>query len=192
MKQLSSILLPVLVLFAQALIADTVYKGTDANGHTLFSDQPFPNSEKITITPPPPTSQNHSHKQLESTKANPPLPEVIDYKISIVEPTDQQTFTNDITSIEVKISVTPKLAANDRIHLEINGEPFGEYSQATNFVLNQFPRGTYRIQAIITSADFLKVPIAKSQTVTIFQQRAIAKRDVTNLAPQGKMAPQAP
>ncbi len=190
MKQLSFYLLAVLVLFAQALTAETVYKGTDANGRTIYSDQPFPNSEKITITttpnPPP------ANKPIQSTNTKPAHQEVLDYKVSITEPTDQQTFTNDITSIEVKVSITPKLAPNDRIHLEINGEPFGEYSQATNFVLNQFPRGTYLIQAVITSADYLKTPIAKSQTVTIYQQRAIARRDVGgNLAPQAPMAPQA-
>ena len=191
MKQLSYYFLAVLVLFAQALNAETVYKGTDANGRTIYSDQPFPNSEKITITITPSTKSAPT-PQVQSQPIK-PHQEKINYKISIVEPTDQQTFGNDITAIEVKLSVTPKLSVNDRIHLEVNGEPFGEYSQATNFVLTQFPRGSYLIKAVITSADNLKTPIAQSDAITIYQQRSIARRDVGGgLAPQAPMAPQAP
>lgn len=191
MKQLSYFILPVLVFFAQALGAETVYKGTDANGRTIYSDQPFPNSEKITITITPSTQSAPTPQvQTQPTKAH---EEKINYTIRIVEPTDQQTFGNEITAIEVKLNVTPKLSPKDRIHLEVNGQPFGEFSQATNFMLSQFPRGAYRIKAIITTADDLKTPIAQSDSITIYQQRAIARRDVGgNLAPQAPMAPQAP
>jgi hypothetical protein len=191
MKTLNISLLTVLVLFAQASFAETVYKGTDANGKTIYSDRPIPNGEKIEITVPPaynspPINQNFEEETTSQDK-------IIDYKVSIIEPKDQQTFTNDITTIEVKLSITPALQKSDQIRLIVNGQPFGGASNAPTFVLDQLPRGAYSISAEIFSINDPAKIRGKSQTVTFFQQRAIAKRDVIkNLAPQAKQAPQAP
>ena len=120
-------------------------------------------------------------------------PAIVDYKLSIISPQDQQTFTNDITAIPVHLALTPKLQPGDRIHLVINGEPFGEYSESLEFVLKEFPRGAYKIQALITAEAEPNTIKAQSNTITVYQQRAIAKRNVgPQLAPQAPMAPQAP
>jgi hypothetical protein len=185
-----SLLMMMLVLFVQASFAETVYKGTDANGNTVYSDQPIEHGEKIEITVPPayklpPVSQDNNE--------TPSKDKIIDYKVSITEPSDQQTFTNDITSIEVKLAIDPQLQKSDQVRLIVNGQPFGGASNAPTFVLNQLPRGAYSITAEIFSINDPSKIRGKSQTITFFQQRAIAKRDVIkNLAPQAKQAPQAP
>jgi flagellar hook-associated protein FlgK len=193
MKSAIISLLTMLVLFAQASFAETVYKGTDANGNTIYSDQPIEHGEKIEITVPPgyklpPVNQNSNQDNNATTTSQ---DKIIDYKVSIIEPNDQQTFSNDITSIDVKLSIIPKLQESDQVHLIINGQP-GVASNTSTFTLNQLPRGSYSIIAEIFSIKDPTKIRGKSQSVTIYQQRAIAKRDVTNLAPQAKQAPQAP
>ncbi|MBS0288944.1 MAG: DUF4124 domain-containing protein [Proteobacteria bacterium] len=180
-----------LILFYTGVSGETVYKGTDAQGNTIYSDHPMDsNAEKITITVPessyhlPPVQ--HS---TQSTKNPASEEESIAYNLHIVEPKDQETFTNDITSISVKLSLTPKLHSDDRINLVINGQPYGNYSQSLSFSLNDFPRGAYSIQAVITSVKAPEKIKAQSQTITIYQQRAIARQNVSsNLAPQAPSA----
>ncbi len=192
MKALQIIFSLLLVLYAQAVKAETVYKGTDKQGNTIYSDQPLENGEKITVTPTPsfslpPLSPTQTQTEQEATTP------VVNYNLSIIAPKDQETFTNDIRSITVNLALTPKLQAGDKIHLVINGEPFGEYSESLTFTLNEFPRGAYKIQAVITAENEAKIIKAQSNTITVYQQRAIAKRNVApQLAPQAPMAPQAP
>ncbi|MBS0286376.1 MAG: DUF4124 domain-containing protein [Proteobacteria bacterium] len=189
MKTLIKLMLYLLVLYAQAVSADAVYKGTDKEGRTIYSDQPIENGEKITITLPP--TFNLPKAPAHETKTT--TAEVVDYKISIIEPHDQQTFTNDIRQVEVKLALTPNLQAGDRINLMVNGKPYGHYSQGLTFTLHDFPRGAYKVNAIITSEQDPDKVKAQSSTIIFYQQRAIAKRDVApQLAPQGQMAPQAP
>ncbi len=190
MRRLLIISLSLLVLYAQAAVAETVYKGIDKQGNIIYSDKPLEGGEKITITPPPPITMPALKETQTTTKV---APEEVSYKLSITSPQNQQTFTNDITTIPVTLSLTPNLQAGDRINLIVNGQPFGEYSQDLTFTLKDFPRGAYTVNAVITSEKDPSTIKAQSDSVTFYQQRAIAKRDVApNLAPQGHMAPQAP
>ncbi len=191
MKRLHLLCLSLIVLYAQSVIAETVYKGTDKQGNVIYSDKPLEGGEKITITPPPPIVMPAIQQEAQ-TKAQAQTA-TVDYKLTITSPQNQQTFTNDITTVPVTLSLTPKLQPGDRINLVVNGQPYGEYSEGLTFTLKDFPRGAYTVNAVITNEKDPSTIKAQSDTITFFQQRAIAKRDVApQLAPQGKMAPQAP
>lgn len=173
MKKSFLLLLYVLVLYAQALYAQTVYKGTDAQGNVIYSDKPFPNSQRIEIAPiqtftppplvaPPPVLENQRQG--------------VTYQISIVEPADQETFPHSTSTISVTLSVSPPLQRGDHIILFVNGEPYGPPSTVPNFELRNLYRGAYQLEAEIVSPNDRR-PKAKSNTITIYQQRATVNQN---------------
>lgn len=155
-----------LVFFTQALSAD-VYKGTDSSGKTIYSDKPFENSEKIEVDLSPTYSSPPVNTKLEPTQKN---TKPIAYQVEILQPTQDQTFTTDINSISVKVSVTPALQKGDKIQLLLNGQPHGEPSETTTFTLESLFRGAYTVQAQVISSNS-QSPLATSATVTFYQKR---------------------
>lgn len=170
MKKL--ILNMVLVLCVQALHAQTIYKGTDAKGNTVYSDQPLQNGKPIELPPlptyaPPPLPIENSQPALE-TSSN----EVKEYKVSIIQPTDGNTFSTSVDNIDVQLLVEPQLQGNDQLRLIVNGQNYGS-STTTTFVLTHLARGSYSMHAQVLSQDGKTVK-GKSETITIYQQRATA------------------
>ncbi len=175
MKRLLLSFLLLLVLYAQAVIAETVYKGVDKQGNVIYSDKPLPNGEQITVTPPPPIEMptvKETTTQTQSTVVDPNL----NYKLAIVSPLNHETFPHSTKDVEVKLSLTPELLPGDRINLIVNGKPYGEYTEGLSFILKEFPRGAYTISAVITSEKDPEKVKAQSDSITYYQQRAIAKQ----------------
>lgn len=163
MKSICFTLIATLVFYTQASLAD-VYKGQDQNGNTIYSDKPFENSNKIDIELSPTYNTPPVTTKLESTKKVEP----ISYQVSIVAPTQDQTFTNEITTIEVKVNVTPALQKGDKIQLLLNGQPHGSPSENTTFTLQSLFRGAYTVKAQIVNQG---ATLATSQEVTFYQKR---------------------
>lgn len=160
-----------IIVFAftpQTLLAETVYKGTDAKGNPVFSDKPFPNSEEIKIAPvqtysapPVPTTSN-----TENTQASAP----VSYNVSIIEPKTEQLYTHDIQSIPVSISIAPQLQPTDSIVLMLNNQSYGTFDNPAGITLDNLPRGQYQMQINVVSKSDNKI-ISQSPAVTFFQQR---------------------
>ncbi len=158
-----------LMVLPLALLADPIYKGKDANGKTIFSDQPFAGSEQIEVTAP----QTYNPPPVTTPLEPRTVIKKVSYEVTIVAPQPDQTFTTDINSIEVKVSVTPALQAGDKIQLLLNGQPYGTASEATTFTLQSLFRGAYRVQAQVYTAQNPNQPVAQSNEVTFYQKRAM-------------------
>lgn len=163
MKSIFFTLIATLVFYTQASFAD-VYKGQDKNGNTIYSDKPFENSNKIDLELSPTYSTPPVTTKLEATKKV----DAISYQVSIVAPAQDQTFTNEITTIDVKVNVTPALQKGDKIQLFLNGQPHGSPSESTTFTLQSLFRGAYTIKAQIVNE---RATLATSQEVTFYQKR---------------------
>lgn len=170
MKNKFSYSLLALVLFAQALAAETIYKGQDASGNPSFSDKPSPNSQKIEIDPIPtytpaplPAAQNPANQNMKNPQ------EVAAYEISIVQPKDEETFTTDIENVNINVSVSPSLQSSDKIRYLLNGKPYGDLSNQLAMSLGRLDRGSYLIKAEIVGADGKMK--GESRTVIFYQNR---------------------
>lgn len=161
------------MLFAQVTFAETVYKGKDADGNVLFSDQPLPGSEKIEVQPaqtytPPPLPNLNQDPNAKKTEG------VISYKINIMAPQNEATMTNDIFEIPVLLSVEPNLQKGDKIRLLLNGKQYGPLYDAPNMIIKDLYRGTYQLIAeVISEADPSKIK-GQSPAITFYQKRPIA------------------
>jgi len=166
MKLVYYTLLAAVVFYTQAPFAD-VYKGQDKNGNTIYSDKPFENSNKIDVNLAP----TYTSPPVTTPLAPIKIEAAVSYQVSIVAPTQDQTFTNEITAIEVKVSVTPTLQKGDTIQLLLNGQPHGTPSDSTTFTLQSLFRGAYTIKAQVINETTSQSPIAQSQEVTFYQKR---------------------
>jgi hypothetical protein len=171
MKYLTTLVM--LALCAQATFAETVYKGRDATGKTIYSDQPIQNGHAIDVQPvqtfqtptiPAKLSENKNDTQKLPTK----------YSLEITEPQNEQVFPHAVNVINVKVSITPELEPDDRIRLLLNNEPYGALSQSPNFQLTQLSRGAYQVQAVIVGSNG-QGSKGQSGTITFYQQRATIK-----------------
>lgn len=169
MKLLACLSLVALMAFPLVPLADTVYKGKDDNGKPIYSDKPFAGSEQIEVTAP----QTYSPAPITTPLDPPTVVKKVNYSVSIVAPQPEETFTTDINSIEVKVSVTPALQTGDKIQLLLNGQPYGTASEATTFTLQSLFRGAYRVQAQVYTAQNPNQPAAQSNEVTFYQKRAM-------------------
>lgn len=169
MKTLITFLTLGLALYAQALFSETVYKGKDAEGNVLFSDQPVPNGEKIEVTP----AQTYSAPDVSAPQTNEQQgpQEVTEYKISIMQPQNEATMTNDIFVIPVSLSVEPALQPGDKIRLMLNGKQYGPLYDSLSMTLNDLFRGSYQLVAeVVSEADPSKIK-GQSQGIIFFQKR---------------------
>ena len=166
MKIICYFIVSALVFHTQALLAD-VYKGQDSSGKTIYSDKPFENSQKIEVELSPTYTSPPVTTKLDTTQKATP----ISYQVSITAPTPDQTFTTDIKTVEVKVSVTPTLQKGDKIQLMLNGQPHGSPTDSTTFTLESLFRGAYTVQAQIIAEGKPGSPLATSQAVTFYQKR---------------------
>lgn len=166
-----------LMFFTPFLLADTVYKGTDAQGNTVFSDQPAldsQNSEKIeiqstqTYNPPPLPFHNQETKNTENAV------EETHYQVSIIKPQDKETLPSSTQSFDVTLSIDPQLQKEDKIQLLLNGEPYGSLYDTTNITISpdiRLSRGSYELQArVVSEKDPNKIK-GESSAITFYQFR---------------------
>jgi hypothetical protein len=173
-KKLITILLTGLIFFTPSLWADTVYKSIDAQGNTVFTDLPTPDSQKIDIQPaqtynlPPPSSKEEQRDQSDTLFDN------THYNVQILSPEDKHTFSTDIHSFTVSLSVEPSLRGGDKIQLLLNGEPYGSLYSTTDITITpdvRLARGSYQIQARVVSENNPSKIKGESATITFYQFR---------------------
>jgi len=146
--------------------AATVYKWTDADGVVHYSDQPEAGAEKLHIDAAPvgfvagrtaaPTAQSPSAK-----------PAGLDYQqFAIASPAAAQGFYAE--SVPVRLDLIPNLQSGHNLAWTLNGKPLDNQANATQFTLDQLPRGTYVLTATITDPSTNQT--ASSPPVTFFMQ----------------------
>lgn len=159
------------MLFAVGALAD-VYRWTDSQGNTHFSDVPHDGAEKMNV----PDAQSFSSpaSKLNSQPADPDADEdkatPQEYtKIKIMQPKKEETIRNNDGSVVVSVQVRPQLFDEDSLQIIYDGTPMGEPQHNLNFQLRGIYRGSHTVAAQIVSADG-KV-LMTSDTVTFFMQR---------------------
>jgi len=169
-----------LLFFGQigCINANTVYKSQDNHGKTIYSDQPMPNSQAITLpkTPEPQTPEPIAPITTQPPHLQPPTPSappanIKHYKVVMMHPKTEAVFTNEINEIEVKLFLEPDLHPNDRIQLKSNGQALGGFQESTTFQIQRLPRGQYDLQAFIINKSGKGKPKGQTEIVRIHQIR---------------------
>ncbi len=158
------------LLAALALPASAeIYKYTDANGNTVFTNQPpqGTNAEAVTLppvntvqSPPPPTMPGNSQE--------PSATEQIYSVLEIANVPDEEALRANDGSFTVSVNIQPQLRIGDSLQLLLDGQPYGGLTSSLQFPLNNVDRGEHSLSVQVFSGDRL---IQQSATVTFTTQR---------------------
>jgi Domain of unknown function (DUF4124) len=164
---------------ALAAGAAVIYKWTDADGVTHYSDQAVPGAEKIVTSS---GSANgigggaRAQTNAASTNAPPTGPAFSVFTIDA--PAKEQVFFGD-EIVPVRLSLQPGLRPNQTITWHLNGTQLNDQGpDATAFALQDLPRGTYTIAATVTDSGTGESRSTDSVTFYV--------RQPSELAPQHK------
>jgi len=155
------------VVAAQAAV---VYKWTDPDGVVHFSDQPVPGAERIVTSSGPGrlgTVVTPSTPGAPPAKAKGPGLEFAQF--SITSPGKEETITGN-QPVNVHLALEPELTPTQTISWALNGQPLtNQAPDATQFTLDDLPRGTYTLAATIS--DQSSGETKSTDTVTFYVVR---------------------
>ncbi len=156
------LLAPVFVNIAGAVL----YKGVDAQGNVVYSDQPFTAAEKF--TPPPISVMDAAKAKLDKTKEPKEKPVAFKYiSFDIILPKNNQTIRNE-SEVAVSLKIKPGLntADNHSVWMLVNGKPVIKNTQNLSFTVGRLERGANELQAQIRDENG-KV-VARTRTTVVF------------------------
>ncbi len=143
------LLLPVLLLLTGVVHAE-VYRWTDDQGVTHYSDKPHGGAKPVELPPiqvvpafkPPPG---------ETTSAAPAKPSSAERYATahIASPADGATLRDNTGTISVQLSVAPDAKAGDYFRVVLDGTESPGRHGGASAVLTEVPRGTHTIGANI-------------------------------------------
>lgn len=141
-KQISLICLS-LAAFSSCIFAE-IYRTTDTDGTVVYSDQPNPKSEMISLPSVNIAAPSNARNTSETTDSTNTTKKKIPYtQFKISTPKDQDTFQN-ATEIPVSISMAPALQEGDTIQFYLDGKAVSEPITSTSYNIPKI-KGTEEI-----------------------------------------------
>jgi len=149
-----------------------IYTWTDAEGNTVYSDQPGDKSTEVELPPlqtvpsgaPPsrfrPTTQQTDKKPAEAY-----------HKLAISKPADDQAQWANSGQVDVVITIEPALRLNQGhyLRLSLDGTTRIDQSRKTHMTLTELDRGTH--QLVVSVHDHNGKTIKTSQAITFHIHR---------------------
>lgn len=187
MRLIVSCLLAVLALPASA----EIYKYTDANGNTVFTNQPpqGTNAEQVNLPPvntvaPPPVPTMPGNSQSKSST------EQVYSVLEISDVPEEEALRANNGNFTVSVRIAPQLRIGDSLQLLLDGQPYGGRTNSIEFPLSNIERGEHSLSVQAFSGDRL---IQQSPTVTFTIQRistnSPARPPIPKPAPTPKPTP---
>ena len=165
-----------LILLAGAAQATEVYRYTDENGVTHYTDKAPSKDAAPAKLPALQTMPSLSGKVNTSTSsASAPKVFVPDFSLSISSPTPEQTFRNPGEAVEVSVSVMPGLAAGYGLIYSVDGSAQNpDPTLSTSLSLPGLERGSHSIGVALVDAQGNEVA---SSSVTVHMKPPVAKNN---------------
>jgi hypothetical protein len=176
-----------LLLFALVAIAShaEIYKGTDAEGNTIYSDEELPNGTEIP-TPSPNTVIMPKPKKVVKDDTEKPASYTL---FKILSPGNDETLRISSGNIEVSLSVIPELDIKQghSISVYIDGETAISKTTEMKLQIPNVSRGSHNLQAEIK--DETNEVIIQSNDVTFHMKRASNQHEKPTGTPSGPRKP---
>ncbi|QVI70226.1 DUF4124 domain-containing protein [Pseudomonas syringae] len=153
-----------------------IYKYTDANGSTAFSNQP-PNGAKTEVVELPPLNsietQTPSRPVVNSAPQPPPAapqsqPQTTYDVLELKDlPTDEALRANNGTFI-IGVKIQPRLQPTHSLQLLLDGNLYGQPSNLPRFQVVNVDRGEHSFAVVVKDGERI---IQQSETITLTVQR---------------------
>jgi hypothetical protein len=160
-----------LLLLSALPAAAQIYKYTDAEGNTAYSNQPPEGRASQTVELPPLNSVESVRKPAPTTLPTTTI-EVPQTQYSTLEltglPSDEALRANNGT-FDVGVAIVPRLRTGDRLRLLLDGQPYGQATNVPRLQLVNVDRGEHGLAVQVI--DSQEAVIQQSATVTFTVQR---------------------
>lgn len=164
MRLILTCLLLVLAVPASAQI----YKYTDANGNTVFTDQPPEGQAAQSIELPITNTVEMSAPSVPASGGRETEREAPYSTLQLTDlPSAEALRANDGT-FSVGVELQPRLATGHRLRLLLDGQPYGQPSNVPRLQLTNIDRGEHSLAVEVLSGD---QSIQQSAAVTFTVQR---------------------
>ncbi|MFA0925902.1 DUF4124 domain-containing protein [Pseudomonas syringae pv. tagetis] len=153
-----------------------IYKYTDANGNTAFSNQP-PDGTRTEVVELPPLNSIETqvparpvvNSPPQSAPAQPqPQPQTAYDVLELTDlPTDEALRANNGTFI-IGVKIQPRLQQDHRLQLLLDGNLYGQLSNLPRFQVVNIDRGEHSFAVVVKDGERI---IQQSETITLTVQR---------------------
>lgn len=161
MRPMLACLLLTLALPASAQI----YKYTDANGHTVFTNQP-PEGGKVETVELPPTNTVEAQKPVAPPPVTPEKKASAAYEQLSLELPDEEALRANNGTFSVPVRIRPRLQPGHSLRLVMDGQPYGEPANVPRLQVVSADRGEHSLAVQVLEGDKV-VQQSDAQTFTL-------------------------
>lgn len=159
------------LLLALALpVSAQIYKYIDANGNTVFTNQPPDGTPAESVNLPPTNTVDMQTPSIPAdTSDNSSAQSAAPYSVLSLTgiPDDEAMRANNGTFV-VGVSIQPRLQPGHRLRLILDGEPYGQASNVPSLQLTNVDRGEHSLAVAVVAGERI---IQQSATETFTVQR---------------------
>lgn len=152
-------------------VSAQIYQYKDANGNTVYTNQP-PQGQDAEQVQLPPTNSVELKTPSVTEAAAPTAQSSQAYKLLALTdlPSDEALRANN-GSFSVGVQIEPKLSPSHRLRLLLDGQPYGQASSSIRLQLTNLDRGEHSLAVEVLSGG---QSIQQSSPVTFTVQRVHA------------------
>jgi hypothetical protein len=166
-----------LLLLISLPVAAQIYKYTDANGNTAYSNQPPDGTRSETVELPPLNSIEPSPRRNDSPQQPPAentaQPQAAYTTLELTDlPTDEALRANNGTFI-IGVKVEPRLRPGHLMQLLVDGTLYGQPSNIPRFQVVNIDRGEHSFAVVVQDSQGI---LQQSPTMTLTVQRVHVNR----------------
>ncbi|WP_110949405.1 DUF4124 domain-containing protein [Pseudomonas bohemica] len=167
----------VLLLLALPAVAQ-IYKYTDANGNTAFSNQPPDGTKAETVDLPPLNSVGGAAPAppLPSPSQNQPQPQPSSASYQTLQLTDlpnDEALRANNGSFMIGVMIQPRLQPGHQLQLVVDGKPYGQPTNVPRVQVTELDRGEHSLSVQVLQGTQV---VQQSQTINLTVQRAHVAR----------------
>ncbi|WP_339490915.1 DUF4124 domain-containing protein [Pseudomonas sp. EL_65y_Pfl2_R95] len=181
-------LIACLLLAAALPVSAQIYKYTDANGNTVFTNEPPDGAKTETIELPETNTVDMQAPKapINDQSSEPAVQAQASYQVlELTGLPDEAALRANNGTFSVGVNIQPRLSSAHRLQLLLDGKPYGEPSNVPRLQLNNVDRGEHSlaVQVISTSGT-----VQQSDTISFTVQR-VNTNNSPAFAPKPKPAP---
>lgn len=146
-----------------------IYKYTDANGNTVFTDQPPEGQASENIQLPATNSVSMPVPSAPTAPVTEATDSAAPYStLQLTGLPDDEALRANNGTFSVGVMIEPRLASNHRLRLLLDGKPYGQPSNVPRLQVSNVDRGEHSLAVEVLSGE---QSIQQSATATFTVQR---------------------
>jgi hypothetical protein len=158
------------LLLSLALPASAqIFKYSDANGNTVFTDQPPEGQQTQNVQLPETNSVSMPVPSVPTTPQANATDKAAPYStLQLTDIPDEAALRANNGTFSVGVDIQPRLASNHRLRLLLDGQPYGQPSNVPRLQVSNADRGEHSLAVEVLSGE---QSIQQSATTTFTVQR---------------------